>query len=142
LAWAVPIHLASVTDEPTPAGQPVPCSYTNQDGQTFNGVVSVVGSDVMCVGLVAPNPRDPLEAASFADLYEKLGENPKDAPACYLEDEHEWVSLSCYDEMFEPQAAIKICGYGWCHELESYADCADYYSTEIAFEDVTCYDLT
>jgi hypothetical protein len=147
LAWAVPVHLATVPTEPTPAGQPIPCSYTNEDGQTFNGVVVVsqapgTMNQTLCVGLVAPGADDPNEAASFDKLYESLGENPKDAPACFLEDEDEWVLLSCYDEMPEPQAAIMVCGYGWCHELESYVDCADYYSTEIAFEDVTCYDVT
>ena len=73
LAWAVPIHLCSFPDTPTPVGDPIPCSFTNEDGQTFNGVVTSSPAGVFCTGLVAPTPDDPTEAADVAALYSELG---------------------------------------------------------------------
>lgn len=145
-AWAVPVHLCTVPDEPTPVGDPIPCSYTNEDGQTFNGIVTRSGNgEVLCTGLVAPNPKDPTHAADIAKLYESLGEDRDAAPVCAIAGTKKGAVLECSlddGEDKDPWAAVKVCGGDWCHELTSYIDCADYYSTEPVLEGVTCYDVT
>jgi hypothetical protein len=145
LAWSVPIHKCTFPRTPTPVGQPIPCSYTNPDGQTFNGVVTTTSNgEVMCTGLLAPTQDDEAEAADIDKLYTSLGENYDEAPYCGIDATPEGKVAECSDEWpgdSDPQAAIKICGDGWCLELTAYADCADFASTEIQFEGVTCYDL-
>ncbi len=144
LAWSVPIHLCSFPSEPAPG--PIPCSYTNEDGQTFNGVVTSTGGNVLCTGMVAPTPDDATEAASIDELYESFGESRDEAPMCGVHPTPKGALLECPIDGDEggwtPTAMVKVCGPGWCHELASYVDCADYNSTEIQFDDVTCYDLT
>lgn len=144
LAWSVPIHKCRFPDTPTPAGDPIPCSYTNQDGQTWNGVVTVTGNgEVLCTGLTAPTPEDPTEADSIEELYASFGDNYDEAPFCALAGSREGPEAVCYDKapVSNPEAAIQVCGDGWCLELAAYADCRDYNSTEIQLEGVTCYDL-
>jgi hypothetical protein len=143
LAWSVPIHLCTVTSNPTPVGNPIPCEYENEWGNTYNGVVTTTSSgDVMCTGLVAPTPDDEAEAASIEELYSSLGENYDEAPYCAVDKTPKGNVTECSNEWPDPQAAIKVCGDGWCLELTAYDDCADYASTEIQFEGVTCYDVT
>lgn len=51
-AWEVPVHESSFPTQPQQA--PIPCSYTNDDGQTWNGTVGTNSSnEVVCQGLVA-----------------------------------------------------------------------------------------
>ena len=38
-------------------------------------------------------------------------------------------------------AAVKLCGDGWCIELNAYIDCNDYYSIEGKKDGVGCYDI-
>jgi hypothetical protein len=145
LAWSVPIHKCTFPGTPTPVGDPIPCTYTNQDGQSFNGVVTTSSNgEVLCTGLLAPTPDDTADAASIEALYESLGDQYGDAPYCALDASPKGMVTECSDvwpEDSNPQAAIKVCGDGWCLELTAYADCADYASTEIQFEGVSCYDL-
>lgn len=145
LAWSVPIHLCTFPGTPTPIGDPMDCSYTNEDGQTFNGVVtSSSNGDVLCTGLVAPTPSDQTEAASIEELYSSMGDDYYAAPYCALDITSKGAVAECSDEWpddSEPQAAVKVCGESWCLELNAYDDCNDYNSTEIQFEGVTCYDL-
>ncbi|KIG11663.1 hypothetical protein DB30_02882 [Enhygromyxa salina] len=64
---------------------------------------------------------------------------------CHVTPTKSGTLLQCTDEggPGDPLtwAAVKVCGPGWCHDLLAYDDCNDYNSTEIQFEDVTCYDL-
>ncbi|HLT38486.1 MAG TPA: hypothetical protein VK034_19500 [Enhygromyxa sp.] len=144
-AWAVPIHKCTFPKDPTPVGQPIPCSFTNEDGITFNGVVTVTGNgEVLCTGLAAPTPRDPTEAASIEKLYSSLGDDYGDAPWCALDGTPEGPIAECFDEPpggDDPWAAVKICGDGWCLELNAYVDCNDYYDQEKRVEGVSCYDI-
>jgi hypothetical protein len=143
LAWSVPIHLCTTPSTPTPVGNPIPCSYVNEEGTTYNGVVTTTGNgDVLCTGLIAPTPDDTTEADSIEELYASLGENYDEAPYCAVNSTPKDVILECSDEWPDPQAAVKVCGDGWCLELTAYDDCADYNSTEIQLEGVTCYDVT
>lgn len=137
LAWAVPIHKANVPSEPTPAGDPIPCSYTNDDGQTFNGVVTTTSNGtVLCTGLIAPTPDNPLEGQSIEALYEELGDDYWEAPFCAVEGTSKGVAAAvCYEPGDEPwndgiQAAVQICGDGWCVDALSYVDCNDYWASE------------
>jgi hypothetical protein len=143
-AWSMPIHKCWFPRTPTPVGEPIPCSYTNQDGQTFNGVVTTTSNgEVLCTGLIAPNPSDPTEAASIDELYSSIGEDYGSAPFCALEGTDEGPIAECWDEppKGNPEAVVKVCGDGWCLELTAYVDCNDYYTTEAHLEGVTCYDL-
>jgi hypothetical protein len=146
LAWSVPIHMCTFPGTPTPVGDPIPCTYTNQDGQSFNGVVTRTSNgEVLCTGLLAPTPDDPAQADSIEELYSSLGDEYGDAPYCALDASPKGIVAECSDKWPDdsnPQAAIKVCGDGWCLELTAYTDCADYASTEIQFEGVTCYDVT
>ena len=136
MAWAVPIHKCSVPSTPTPAGQDIPCDYTNADGQTFSGVVTVTSNGtVLCTGLVAPTGNDPLEAQSIEALFEKVGSDYWDAPYCAVEASAKGEEAVCYEPGYEPwnddiQAAVQVCGDGWCLELMSYVDCNDYWASE------------
>lgn len=142
-AWSVPIHRCSFPDTPTPVGEPIPCSFTNQDGQTFNGVVTTTSNgEVMCTGLLAPTPEDPPEAQSIESLYEELGDDYWSAPYCSMDATPEGRFAACFDEPPKgPQAAVKICGSGWCLELNAYVDCNDYYAKEKRVAGVDCYDV-
>jgi hypothetical protein len=143
LAWSVPIHRCTFPSTPTPVGDPIPCTFTNQDGQSFNGVVTTTSNgEVLCTGLIAPTPTDPSEADSIEDLYISIDENYDEAPYCAVSSNVKESVTECSDEWPDPQAAVKVCGDGWCLELTAYDDCADYNSTEIQFEGVTCYDVT
>lgn len=144
-AWAVPIHKCWFPSTPTPVGTPIPCSYTNQDGATFNGVVTTSSNgEVLCTGLLAPTPNDTTEAASFEELYSSLGDNYDEAPYCAVQGTSKGSIAECPidGEGGGSSAYVKVCGDGWCLELSAYVDCADYNSTEIPLEGVTCYDLT
>src|SRR5262245_42654893 len=80
LAWSVPIHMCTFPRTPTPVGEPIPCTYTNQDGQSFNGVVTTTSNgEVMCTGLIAPTHDDEAEADDIDELYSSLGEEHDDA---------------------------------------------------------------
>lgn len=142
LAWAVPIHKCSYPDTPTPVGDPIPCSYTNEDGQTFYGVVTSSTAGVFCTGMAAPTPSDPTVADDVAALYSEFGENPDEVPECRVQGSIKGAVLECPIEG-EPWAAVKICGdnRSWCLELTRYTDCADYYSSEPAVEGITCDDV-
>ena len=144
-AWSVPIHMCTFPKTPTPVGQPIPCTYTNQDGQSFNGVVTTSGNgEVLCTGLIAPTHDDTAEAANIDELYESLGENHDEAPFCALAGTPKGPVTECSDEWpgeGNPEAAVKVCGDGWCLELTAYVDCNDYNSTEVQLEGVTCYDV-
>lgn len=143
LAWSVPIHLCGFPSAPTPIGDPIPCDYTNEDGQTFNGVVTTTSNgDVLCTGLIAPTPSDSTAAESIEDLYSSFGEDYDEAPYCAVSSTSKDIVTECSDEWPDPQAAVKVCGEGWCLELTAYVDCADYNSTEVQLEGVTCYDVT
>lgn len=145
-AWSVPIHKCSFPSTPTPVGNPIPCSYTNQDGQTFNGVVTTSSNgEVLCTGLLAPTPDDTTEAASFEELYSSLGDDYGNAPYCAVKGTTKGSIAECPIDGggdATPWANIKVCGDGWCLELTAYTDCADYNSTEIPLDGVTCYDMT
>ena len=145
LAWSVPIHKCTFPKTPTPAGEPIPCSFTNEDGQTFNGVVTQTGNgEVLCTGLIAPTPQDPTEAQSIEELYSSLGDDYWNAPYCAMDATPEGPFAACFDEVpygGEPQAAVKICGNGWCLELNAYVDCNDYYAKEKKVDGVGCYDI-
>ncbi|GEM_PF-5396578 len=99
LAWAVPIHRATVSSTPTPVGDPIPCTYTNADGQQFSGVVTTGGGHVFCTGMVAPTDDDETNAASIDDLFYSLDEDPEDAPACSIDESEEGEVLECSMEM-------------------------------------------
>ena len=143
MAWSVPIHECNVSSTPSPAGQDIPCSFTNDDGQTFNGVVSTTSNGtVLCTGLIVPNPDDNTEADSYEELYLELGLDFGEAPYCAIEHAPKGGDVNaCYDEAPEVSAAVQICGEGWCLELTSYDDCNDYYSTEADLEGVSCNDI-
>ena len=147
-AWSAPIHKCWFPRGPQPVDQPIPCSYTNEDGQTFNGVVTTTSNGtVLCTGLIAPNPTDPLEAQSLDALYEEFGLSFDDAPYCTIEGSEEGEAAVCYDPGYEPwnddiQAAVQVCGEGWCLELTAYTDCSDYWASEPHMQgSVDCYDI-
>jgi hypothetical protein len=143
-AWNVPIHLCDFPSTPTPAGTPIPCSYTNEDDQTFNGVVtSSSGGGVLCSGMVAPTPQDPTEAADVKKLLMSLGEDPKDLPVCGIHSTTKGALLECPLGGEEPGqwGMVKVCDNDGCAELDAYADCAAYWEAVPATDGVTCDDL-
>jgi hypothetical protein len=144
LAWSVPLYKCWYPRTPVDPTS-IPCSYTNEDGQTFNGVVTQTpNGTLLCTGLNAPTPQDPTEAQSIEELYASFGDDYWSAPYCAMDATPEGPFAACFDEAphgGEPQAAVKVCGEGWCLELNAYVDCNDYYTTEVRLDGVTCYDL-
>jgi hypothetical protein len=142
-AWNVPIHLCDFPSTPTPPGTPIPCSYTNEDGQTFNGVVTSSSSDVFCSGLVAPTPDDPTEAADLEGLLMSLGEDPNDVPVCGLHSTMKGTLLECPIDGDDPGpwGMVKVCDADGCAELDAYDDCAAYWAAVPPSDGVTCDDL-
>jgi len=94
-AWSVPIHLADFNPGPHTAGDPIPCSYTNDDGQTFNGTVTSGPEGVMCSGFAEP-PTDDTIAAEAARM-ERAGSGE----TCdVVEYDNDQVDIEC-DEVVE-----------------------------------------
>lgn len=145
LAWSVPIEMCTFPSNPSPAGQDIPCTFTNDDGQSFHGVVTRSDNTTYCTGLVAPTPTDPKKADDVADLYTSLGEDLADAPVCGLKVDGKVQELVCM-----PQGegeggveAVQLCGpkRAWCLVLVTYRDCAHYFRSEGTDNGVSCDDV-
>lgn len=62
-AWSVPLHNASYDPGPHPAGQTIDCTYTNDDGQVFNGTItSDPNGGFSCSGFAVQDDDDTIAA--------------------------------------------------------------------------------
>ena len=101
--WAVPVDQSTVSAGPHVAGEDIPCTFTNDDGQSFSGTVQVVDHHVLCVGsMVLDDDIDSIDAAyelTTPDGYEL----PSDGLDCYTV---EAILAVCYDAAYdeEPEA--------------------------------------
>lgn len=147
LAWSVPIELCTFPSQPSPAGQDIPCTFTNDDGQSFHGVVTRSDNTTYCTGLVAPTPTDPKKADDIEKLYSSLGEDVADAPVCGLKVDAKGQELMCKapdeGEGGGGVDAVQLCGpkRAWCIVLVSYRDCAHYFRSEGTGTGVSCDDV-
>lgn len=138
LAWSVPLYTCSYDPGPHPAGTDIPCTYTNQDGQSFQGTVTQSGSGgLFCTGLVAPTPNDDTRAAVAADLYSELGDGIATSPTT------SWArtKLGVVITEADPVGYVKVCTADGCQELAQYASCRDYYAVNGQSSGVSCDDL-
>jgi hypothetical protein len=139
-AWDVPMYMCAVISTPTLGAG---CTYTNQDGQTFQGVITRQDNSNYCTGRVVRAPEHSvLESLDQICDFEECVPASKAGPPKNLDPKATLVERDP-TRPFDPDAPahVKVCGDGWCHELSSYVDCNDYYSSEIDFPGVTCYDL-
>jgi hypothetical protein len=89
-AWSVPLSSAEYSAGPHPAGQDIDCTYTNDDGQVFNGTIQGPSGSLVCAGDVVITREDTVAVAapqelSGYDLCDALWENSVtfDIDGCY-----------------------------------------------------------
>ena len=138
LAWSVPLYRCAYNPGPHQAGTDIPCTYTNEDGQSFQGTVTQSGSGgLYCTGMVAPNPTDETRAAVAADLYTDLGDRIQSSPTTAWSRTKVGVVIVEAD----PVGYVKVCSANGCEELAQYASCRDYWTANGQSAGVTCDDL-
>ena len=63
-AWQVPLYQTSYDPGPHQPGEPIPCTFTNDDGQSFTGTITSDGSGgLVCSGIAEPTQDAAIEAS-------------------------------------------------------------------------------
>jgi hypothetical protein len=139
-AWSVPLYRATYNPGPHTAGTDIPCTYTNEDGQSFNGTVTQSASGgLFCTGLVAPTPDDVRAASVAADLLVEFGDKVSTAPVVTWTRSAKTGGIVITEA--EPEGCVRVCVNGDCQELTAYASCYDYTQANGSQDGVTCDDL-